>query len=196
MPSIVAHMVIAKRVSDNLNYNSSDFIRGNLLPDIIDLNDSHYKIEKGYYLIPDINYYVKTHSLDSYLNKGYLSHLLLDRHFLDEYLSEKYKRNIFIDGLIYRDYDYLNNDLLSRFNIDLEELIPILLNYKDSNINEEKLRYNIDCLKRKSNGDLKYLDLKDFSNFLLNVSDKIGEELKYYENESSKLYVHIRERKK
>ena len=34
MPSICAHMVIAKEVGKRLNINSDDFIRGNLLPDI------------------------------------------------------------------------------------------------------------------------------------------------------------------
>ena len=43
MPSIAAHMICCKLVSDKLNINSEKFIRGNLLPDIIDKNDSHFK---------------------------------------------------------------------------------------------------------------------------------------------------------
>ncbi len=37
MPSISAHMVVAKEVSKKLNISSDDFIKGNLLPDIIDM---------------------------------------------------------------------------------------------------------------------------------------------------------------
>ena len=197
MPSIIAHMITAKKVSEKLNISSDDFIKGNLLPDIIDSNNSHYKIKSGVYLIPDINYYVSNHDLSSNLNKGYLTHLLLDKHFLSEYLNSLYPNtNIFLDGLIYIDYDYLNDKLIHRFNINVDELIPILKTYDNITINSDKLMYNINCLKRKTEGNLNYLNIDDFSNYLNYISETISEELKYYENEFSKCHVHTRERKK
>ena len=37
MPSIAAHMVVAKLLEEKLGFKSTAFIKGNLLPDIIDI---------------------------------------------------------------------------------------------------------------------------------------------------------------
>ena len=59
MPSIAAHMVIAKLVGEKLNKYNDKFIRGNLLPDIVDKpkDESHHKIEGTYHRIPDMDYF-------------------------------------------------------------------------------------------------------------------------------------------
>ena len=44
MPGICSHMIIAKEVSKRLNIDSDDFIRGNLLSDIIDLKEEEDRI--------------------------------------------------------------------------------------------------------------------------------------------------------
>ena len=57
MPSVAAHMVVAKLISDKLNIEDPDFIKGNLLPDILDKELSHHKKQGKYYLIPDIQFF-------------------------------------------------------------------------------------------------------------------------------------------
>ena len=46
MPSIAAHMICAKLVADKLEINDPEFIKGNLLPDIIDIKNSHKKNQR------------------------------------------------------------------------------------------------------------------------------------------------------
>ena len=182
MPNISAHMIVAKKVSDKLNIKSDDFFRGNLLPDVIDMNDSHHKIESGVYLIPDIEYHIKTLDLTKDLNKGYLVHLLLDKHYLEEYLTNLYpNKNIFVDKKIYKDYDYLNYDLVKKYNLDLDYLNKVLSNF-DNKVLKEKLKYNLECLNQKSEGKTTYLELESFTSFLNNVSEIISKELDNYLN--------------
>ena len=57
MPSLAAHMVCAKLVSESLNIKDEEFIKGNLLPDIIDIENSHKKVKGKFYCIPDIEYF-------------------------------------------------------------------------------------------------------------------------------------------
>ena len=192
MPSISAHMIVAKLVGEKLNITSDDFIRGNLLPDVIDIKDSHHKIQSRVYLVPDITYHLQNLDLNDDLSLGVLVHLLLDKHYLEDYLEKLYpNRNIFLDGKIYEDYNYLNYELVNKFNLDVHSLEQVLTKY-NCNILEEKLKYNIECLKQKKEGKTRYLELDSFSKFLSDVSDVISKELVDYENKSSKLLIHIR----
>ena len=192
MPNISAHMIVAKEVSKRLNINSDEFIKGNLLPDIIDVEDSHHKVQNGVYMVPDIEYFLKELDFNNDLNIGYFTHLLLDKHYLNDYLESLYPNtNIFLDGVIYKDYDYLNYLLVNRFGLDVDNL-EYILNQYDCKILEEKLKYNIECLKQKKDGKTKYLNFESFARFLLEVSDTISKELVEYANKSSKLYIRIR----
>ena len=192
MPNISSHMIVAKEVAKRLNINSDDFIRGNLLPDIIALEDSHHKIKKDIYMVPNIDYFIKKLDLTNNLHMGYLTHLLLDKHYLEDYLSVLYpNKNIFLDGLIYKDYDYLNFIIVKRFKLNTEYIEKVLMKY-DCNILEEKLKYNIECLKQKTDGKTKYLNYDSLASFLLETSNTISKELLDYANKSSKLYIHIR----
>ena len=65
MPSIAAHMVVAKLLEEKLGFKSTEFIKGNLLPDIIDIKDSHHKIKGKYYFIPDLEYFKNTLDLSN-----------------------------------------------------------------------------------------------------------------------------------
>lgn len=181
MPNISAHMIVAKEVAKRLNINSDEFIKGNLLPDIIDMEDSHHKVQNGVYMVPDIEYFLK--NLD----------LLLDKHYLSDYLGSLYSNtNIFLDGTIYKDYDYLNFQLVDRYGLNIDKLENILSQY-DCKILEKKLKYNIECLKQKKAGKTKYLNFESFASFLLEISDTISKELLDYANKSSKLYIRIRQ---
>ena len=120
MPNISAHMVIAKEVSRKLNVNSDDFIRGNLLPDIIDIEDSHYKIKNGVYLVSNIKRFLDLQDLSNNLYIGYLTHLLLDKHYLEDYLGKMfYNKNVFLDVKIYN-YYYLNHRLINKFDLNIK----------------------------------------------------------------------------
>ena len=193
MPNISAHMIVAKKVAKRLNINSDEFIKGNLLPDIIDMKDSHHKVQNGVYMVPDIEYFLQNLDFSKDLNIGYFTHLLLDKHYLSDYLGSLYPNTyIFLDGAIYKDYDYLNFLLVNRFELDIDKLENILSQY-DCKILEEKLKYNIKCLKQKKAGKTKYLNFESFASFLLEISDTISKELLDYANKSSKLYIHIRQ---
>ena len=193
MPNISAHMIVAKEVAKRLNINSDEFIKRNLLPDIIDMEDSHHKVQNGVYMVPDIEYFLQNFDFSKDLNIGYLTHLLLDKHYLSDYLGSLYPNtNIFLDGIIYKDYDYLNFLLVNRFGLDIDNLENILSQY-DCKILKEKLKYNIECLKHNKSGKTKYLNFESFASFLLEVSDTISKELVEYANKSSKLYIRIRQ---
>lgn len=186
MPNISAHMIVGKEVAKRLKIESKEFIKGNLLPDIIDCDDSHHKIESGVYLVPDISYFLKELDLTDDLWKGYLVHLLLDKYYLEIYLSKKYKnKNVFLDGEIYKDYDYINKSLISEFNLDLNYFEKALSDYKQK-ISEERLLYNKECLMQDKSGDLKYLDYESFSQFLIGISYVISQELSEYIGDTGK----------
>ena len=190
MPNISAHMVVCKLVSEKLNITSDDFIRGNLLPDIIDKEDSHHKIQGKMYLQPNIDYFIKNLDLTKDINIGYLTQLMLDKYYLI-YLENKYPDNIVFDNGIYIDYDYINYDLVNRFNLDVKYLSKILSNY-NCKINEEKLKYNIEYLNQKKIGKTKFLDINEFSSFLYDISNIISKELEKYANKYSKFSICFR----
>ena len=180
MPSIAAHMVIAKLVSDNLNINNEDFIRGNLLPDITsDIDSHHRKMGKMFYTV-DIDYFKNKLDLNNPLYLGYYTHLLLDSYFEEEYLPSTITyTDIFKDRTMYKEYDLINYEIVKKFNLDVEYLTTILKKY-NVDINKEKLDLNIKCLSNTQVGETKYLKFEPFSDFLLNISNVISDEIRNY----------------
>lgn len=177
MPSIAAHMVVAKLVSECLQIDDLDFIRGNLLPDIINLKDSHHKIKGKYFLIPDLDYFKKHLDLNNHLYLGYYVHLLLDKYFLEDFVIKNISNlNVFKDRIIYHEYDMINYGLVKLFNLDVDKMISILSVF-DENIDEKKLNYNLQCLLNKVDGETIYLKLDDFADFLYSISKTISEEV-------------------
>lgn len=84
MPSIAAHLACADLVYKEIKSKISDkdkFYMGCILPDIINLEDSHLKVKGKYYLVPDIEKYKKESNVDDDIKIGYLCHLLLDKYF-------------------------------------------------------------------------------------------------------------------
>lgn len=190
MPSIAAHMVCAKLVSDRLGINDSEFIKGNLLPDIINIKDSHHKIAGKYYYIPNIDYFIKTLDLNDNLYLGYLTHLLLDKYFLEDYIYNQVNgEEVFLNRIMYKEYDIINYELLNRFDIDVDYLNKILINYQVP-INEKKYNSNIQCLNLKElNGNLKYLSVDSFSKFLIEASNNIVKYLREVKKDECKSSV-------
>lgn len=178
MPSVAAHMICAKLVSEKLKINDKEFIKGNLLPDILDMpaEKSHLKIKGKYYEIPDIQKFINKVNLKNNLALGYLSHLLLDKYFLEDYIYDVVKgKEIFLNGKIYEEYDIINYKLLKKFDIDVKYLNEILRNFYVS-IDNKKYEENIKSL---NNGycdkKLKYLNVEKFSKFLIDTSNKIAD---------------------
>lgn len=189
MPSVAAHMIVAKLVSEKLNINDPDFYRGNLLPDIIYKKNSHYKIKGEHFYIPNVSYVKSNFCLKDNLYLGYYVHLLLDKYFLEEYVPNVIGRyDIFKTKEIYRDYTKINYSLIRNFDIDVDELCSVLIDYKDD-VDEEKLIENLTCLYTSETGDGKYLKIEDFSKFLIDISDRICEDIKDYNDYSNKKYV-------
>lgn len=180
MPSIASHMVVAKLVSEKLNINDIDFIKGNLLPDIVNNFQSHHKIQGKYYLIPDIDFFKQKLNLNKKLELGYFTHLLLDKYFLEEYIPYNVN-NLKTYENIYKEYDAINYRLVKKFNLDVLYLQKILSEINED-IDSEKLTKNLECLSNKEIGETKYLNFEDFSSFLYNIAQKISEEVKEYTN--------------
>ncbi len=181
MPNMSSHMAVAKKVGEILNIKDKDFIFGNILPDLYNNKEkSHYKIMGKFYLIPDIDYYINNFDLKNNTNLGYLSHLLLDKYYLEEYLTKKLPNiDVFDDDAIYYDYDILNNDIISKFDLDIKYLEKILREYS-GNFNNKKMNYNISYLFIKKDGKTKFLDKEEFIKFLEDISYIIAEDIKKY----------------
>lgn len=179
MPSIAAHMICAKIVSDKLNINDEEFIKGNLLPDIINIEDSHHKMLGKHYYIPNIDYFINNIDLKDNLSLGYLTHLLLDKYFLEDYIYEVVNgEEVFLNRIMYEEYDIINYKILNKFNIDVNYLNKILINYEVP-IDNKKYNKNIRCLNLGYiNETLTYLDVDNFSSFLIDASNNIVKYLK------------------
>lgn len=183
MPSIAAHMICAKLVAEKLNINDSEFIKGNLLPDIVDIENSHRKIKGKHYYIPNIALIEKNIDLNDNLHLGYLTHLLLDKYFLEDYIYEVVEgKEVFLSRIMYKEYDIINYRLIKKFNIDKNYLNNILRDYKVP-INIEKLENNIKNLNIiDTESKLKYLSVDSFSEFLIKASADIAKYLKEVKN--------------
>lgn len=172
MPSMSAHMAIATRLSEKLNVDKKDFIKGNLLPDLYDDKvKSHYKIQGKKYSVPDINKAIKSLDLSSSLYLGYLSHLLLDKYYFDDYLL-KYDSDLFKDKTIYSDYDIINKDIIDYFNLDVNYIKGLMKDFPKE-INQKKIDKNLECLDYNIDKKTNILDKNNFLKFLDEISNKI-----------------------
>lgn len=182
MPSIASHFVCAKLVSNWLNINNDDFYRGNILPDIIKKDNSHYKKYYEYCLVPDIESFLKGYEIKDILDVGYLCHLLLDKYFLDEYIPtyiDNYDkvRDLFSEFKIYNDYVNLNKILIDYFELDLEYINIIMMNFTYK-LDKDKYKLNLSSINYlDTSGELKYIKLDSYILFLENISFRISKEI-------------------
>lgn len=177
MPSMSAHMAIACKLSNKLNVDKKEFIKGNILPDLYENKEkSHYKIQGKRYTVPNIEEAVKTLDLSKSIDIGYLSHLLLDYYYFNEYLI-KYDNDLFKNSDIYKDYDILNIDIINYYKIDINYIKSILTDFPKG-INKRRLTNNINCLDLIIKDNTKILNKKDFLNFLDKISVKIENDIK------------------
>lgn len=196
MPSVAAHMAVAKLLSEKLNINTPDFYRGNLLPDILagSMVDSHFKVQGEHFLVTDVDEAKKNLVLTNDLDLGYYTHLLLDKLFLEEFVPTYIKRyDLFKTKEMYIDYDLINFDIVDYFGLDVENLSDVLTEKYNFEIDEKKLETNIRCLNNKKIGEGKYLKKEEFKKFLIEASDRIYEEVKSYESKPSVPYVYFKQ---
>lgn len=185
MPSIAAHFGCASLVYDKIKNKVSDkdkFYMGCILPDVIDIEDSHYKNKGEYYLVPDIERFKKEIKIDEDIKKGYLCHLLLDKYFLDEYVIRNIKNydkiNLFSANMIYNDYTNLNAMLVSDFEIDLKYINKVIEKIpRYFNIIEDKYKLNLDSINNLNGGNIEFIDVNKFELFIKNISLRIAKDI-------------------
>ncbi len=193
MPSIAAHMAVAKLVGEELKINDREFIKGNLLPDIILKKNSHLTKRGTYFLIPDTDYFRNNFDLHHSLYLGYYVHLLLDKYFLEEFVPKNISNlDVFQDETMYNDYNLINYQIVKRFKLDVESLKKILCNFS-VDINKEKLDYNLECLSITNVGKTACLDFLNFSIFLYDISQVISKEIENYGSEANQLFLRSRQ---
>jgi len=181
MPSIASHFSCASLVAKKLDINNDDFYRGNILPDLLEGIESHYKIDGTYYLIPNIDYY-KNHMKNNYLDLGYLCHLLLDKYFLEEYIPNNIKVykdiDLFVFERIYTDYTNMNKKLIDYYNLDIEYINKIMKEFPVK-LDQNKYNSNLNSINHLTiEDDLKYINFETYLIFLDNISSRIAKELK------------------
>lgn len=180
MPSIAGHMAVAKLVGQKLEIENPDFIRGNLLPDIIKKDNSHYKIQSQYFLVPDLKYARDHLDLHHPLYLGYYVHLLVDKYYLEEFVPTNISNlDVFRDKIIYNEYDKINYQIVKEFKLEIDFLKQVLNDF-DIEVDERKLAYNLQCLSISQSGDTTYLKVDVFSKFLYDISEKISKEVAEY----------------
>lgn len=185
MPSIASHLVVAKLVSKHLNINSDDFYKGNILPDIIDKDNSHLKIKGTYYEIPNTKYCYDILNLDNDLDLGYLCHLLLDKYFLEEYVLNNVKNykecDPFLTKKMYNDYTKINYKLINSFDLDIVYINRVMNNINnDENIliNHDKYNFNLESINTKIKIEkLECIELDSYIRFLKEISIVIAKDL-------------------
>ena len=103
----------------------------------------------------------------------------MDKYFLEDYVNNISRgKDLFSTKEIYQDYDYINNSLIKKFNLDVNTLKNILKNYKLP-IDQKKYEKNINCLEIVDDpSKAKYLKCEDFSKFLVEVSKRISDDLR------------------
>lgn len=193
MPSIAAHMAVAKLVGERIGIDDPDFIKGNLLPDILLLDDSHTKKIGTYFYVPNLEVIKNNLDLTNKLNLGCYVHFLLDYYFLEDYVPNNVsKLNLFSNGIMYKEYDKINYQLVLRFSLDVERLTNILTEYPFE-IDQDKLDLNLSCLSLKIQEDTEFLKFESFAKFLESISEVISKEVEEYANKPNKLHVCTRQ---
>ena len=139
MPSIVIHSAVAKKVGDRLGINSKDYQVGAISPDLSKLignprEYSHFVEEKDGPPNLDRFLYKYKDSLKDDFVLGYFVHLytdfLFEKYFVSNFLDDGRNTITKADGTefkytdktyklyLYNDYTNLNEQLISKYNID------------------------------------------------------------------------------
>lgn len=125
MPGYVIHLAIGKRyVKKNNIDNEEEFLRGIIMPDLLDKRESHYGESSS---SPDLKKFLESNSLDNEYNQGYLLHLITDYLFYNKYLKG------FSDEL-YHDYNKLNKYLIRKYGVEIPSEIKSEVGFEDGDL--------------------------------------------------------------
>lgn len=170
MASFNIHLAIAKRYIDKNNISDKEaFYNGSVDPDLaINDNISHYTdtnrnkellipyLQKKT-ILPD---YLRENKIDSDYNKGFFLHLVTDYLFFNEFFDNDYLSNIKYDDFVrdlYYSYDFTNEYLENKYNLDLKQF-------------NDKINVSLDKSINASNSK-NILDFNKLDTFIEKVSD-------------------------
>lgn len=168
MPGYVIHLAIGKKyIERNDTKDKKSFLKGCIMPDLLDKKTSHYGESTSN---PDFQDFIKNNTIDSEYNQGYLLHLISDYLFYNKYLKR------FIENFtdeIYHDYDKTNQFLIDKYGIEIPEEIKDIVGFEQGEPN---------ILDRESICD--FIDAVSEIDFLKIISSK--EYLEKYEIQERK----------
>ena len=125
MPGYVIHLAIAeeylrKNKDNKEKYNK--FIEGVIFPDSVeDKSKTHYGKSSSK---TNLYKFLKENDISKSFKRGYFLHLLTDYIFYNKYL-DKFSKDI------YNDYDVLNYELMSKYNVIIPEDIKCKVFFKE-----------------------------------------------------------------
>jgi len=116
MPGYVVHIAIAQEyLKKHQKEFSQDFILGSIEPDFTtDKSKSHYGKSPAY---TNLSTFLKSNKINSDFQQGYFLHLVTDYLFYNYYVEN------FRKPQIYDDYDFTNEDLIQKYNVNLPEKV-------------------------------------------------------------------------
>ncbi len=153
MPGFTIHIAVAKEYIKNHNgkiQNEEEFIKGSIAPDMNEnMNDkcnnknlSHYgKWGKGN-AYTNFTLFLKDNKVNLQQDywMGYFLHLLTDHYFYNKYFKIELEEALKAKDSFYNDYDCLNELLINKYNIKINENIQKNIQ-KYMNFLDEKPKY-------------------------------------------------------
>lgn len=125
MPGYVIHLAIAKKYIERNNVKDPKaFIKGCIMPDLLDKRTSHYGEATSN---PDFQKFLNNNTLESEYNQGYLLHLISDYLFYNKYLN-RFMENFSEE--IYNDYNKINRFLIEKYKIDVPKEIESIVGFE------------------------------------------------------------------
>lgn len=159
MPGYVIHLAVAKEYMRNFRtHDEEEFLRGSVAPDLLSNNnkkETHYS-QTEYSKDTDLRKFLKENSISSSYMKGYFLHLIVDQLFYNKYYPNPNKS-------LYNDYDILNDKLIKKYNIELDDEIKkhvISKQGKPEILDMETIEKMISEISRKNLKDYKKEALK------------------------------------
>lgn len=126
MPGYVVHLAIAQEyLKKHKKDFSQDFILGVIAPDFTDnKSQTHYGKSPAY---TNLGSFLESNEINSYFQQGYFLHLVTDYLFYNYYV-ENFKK-----PQIYDDYDFTNEFLINKYNVNLPEQVKNKVFFKSGN---------------------------------------------------------------
>ena len=175
MPGYTIHLAIGKVYEKNNEIKDIDcFEKGIIAPDLEkekdilngkDRNKSHYGV---YTNSPDFKRFLNEKDIEDEFYEGYFLHLVTDYLFSNKYL-EKW------DKFIYDDYDILNDRIIKKYKIALQNEIKETVKKKDGELtllNEEDIDRFINIVGNINIKNVSKDNIEDFIKMLEKIQFK------------------------